>query len=187
MRRVPADVPRPRAGPVRLVVHHVGDDDPAKNTARKLARFGLVELVDHPGQLPEGAVLLDPSADRALSPADRTRALDRGLAAVDASWRSADEALGPARSRAEPRALPLLVAANPVNYGNAQKLTTVEALAAALHVLGEPDQGDELLAKFTWGETFLEVNGDPLEDYAACEDSGEVVEVQDRYLNAFGR
>lgn len=180
------DETSPEAGPVRVVVHHVGDDDPDKNTARKLARFGLVSLVDDARRIPEGALVLDPHAERALSPADRTRALDRGLAAVDSSWRTADDALDPARGQGEPRALPLLLAANPVNYGNAQQLSTVEALAAALVILGEPDQAEALLAKFTWGETFLEVNGDPLEDYADCGTSAEVVEVQERYLDAFG-
>jgi pre-rRNA-processing protein TSR3 len=168
------------------VVHHVGDDDPDKNTARKLERFGLVTLADAPLEIPGGAIVLDPHAEQALSPADRDRALDRGLSAVDSSWRTADDALAPARSRGEPRALPLLLAANPVNYGNAQQLSTVEALAGALVILGERDQAEALLAKFTWGETFLEVNGDPLEDYAACETSAEVVVVQERYLEAFG-
>lgn len=182
----PVEDPRPPPGPVRLVVHHVGDDDPDKNTALKLARFGLVALVDDARELPEGGLLLDPAADQALSPADRPRGLDRGLAAVDSSWRTADDALAPARSRTEPRALPLLVAANPVNHGNAQQLSTVEALAAALHILGEAHQGEALLEKFTWGDTFLEMNADPLEDYAACQDSAEVVEVQDRYLDAYG-
>lgn len=179
--------PRDPPGPVPVVVQHVGDDDPAKNTARKLARFGLLRLVDDVRDLPRGALLLDPAAEKALSPADRPRALDRGLAAVDSSWRTAHDALDPARRRTEPRALPLLVAGNPVNHGNAQQLTTAEALAAALHILGEPQQGDALLAKFTWGGTFLEMNADPLEDYAGCETSAEVVEVQGRYLDAFGR
>ncbi|MFB6361137.1 MAG: ribosome biogenesis domain-containing protein, partial [Halobacteriales archaeon] len=38
------------------------------------------------------------------------------------------------------------------------------------------------LAKFTWGETFLELNAEPLERYADCADSAEVVAVQSDYL-----
>jgi pre-rRNA-processing protein TSR3 len=69
-----------------------------------------------------------------------------------------------------------------VNYGNALQLTTVEALAAALVILDERDHAERLLAKFTWGETFLELNAEPLRRYAACETSSDVVAVQDDYL-----
>jgi len=39
------------------------------------------------------------------------------------------------------------------------------------------------MAKFTWGETFLELNEEPLRRYAACEDSAEVVAIQQEYLD----
>jgi pre-rRNA-processing protein TSR3 len=39
-----------------------------------------------------------------------------------------------------------------------------------------------VLSKFTWGETFLELNAEPLARYADCEDSAEVVAVQSEYL-----
>ena len=74
------------------------------------------------------------------------------------------------------------VPANSVNYGRPFRLTTVEALAGALVVLGERDHARRILSKFTWGETFLEVNEEPLRRYADCADSSEVVAVQDEYL-----
>ncbi|MFC6725997.1 ribosome biogenesis domain-containing protein, partial [Halobium palmae] len=82
----------------------------------------------------------------------------------------------------EHRALPYLVAANPVNFGRPMRLTTVEAFAAALCILGERDHAERALAKFTWGETFLELNDEPLRRYAACADSSEVVSIQREYL-----
>jgi pre-rRNA-processing protein TSR3 len=152
----------------------VGDDDPEKCTARKLARFDLVELHRSDRATPRGTVL-SPHAEQALSPAD-----SGPLVAVDCSWTGADpdafDLSGPHR------ALPFLVAANPVNYGNPFQLTTVEALAGALVILGEREQAERLLAKFTWGETFLELNDEPLRRYAACGDSSEVVAVQAEYL-----
>jgi pre-rRNA-processing protein TSR3 len=82
------------------------------------------------------------------------------------------------------RALPFLVAANPVNYGKPFRLTTVEAFAAALAILGDREEAERVLSKFTWGETFLELNAEPIRRYADCEDSTEVVEIQQEYLDA---
>jgi len=180
---------------VELHVRYEGDDDPEKCTARKLARFDMVELHRTDRATPYG-VVLNPHAEVALSPADAgggggesgaAGAHGEGahggrLVALDCSWESAGEALFDLPG--EHRALPFLVAANPVNYGNAFRLTTVEALAAALYVLGDPGGAERLLSKFTWGETFLELNAEPLERYAACEDSAGVVAVQDEYLAA---
>jgi len=159
-----------------LHVRYEGDDDPEKCTARKLARFDLVALHRSDRVTPPGLVL-DPHAERALSPAD---APDR-LVALDASWEGVDVA---AFSLSGPhRALPYLVAANPVSYGRPLRLTTVEALAAALAILGDRGRAAELLSVFSWGETFLELNDEPLRRYADCADSTEVVAVQRTYLD----
>ncbi|MFB6168191.1 MAG: DUF367 family protein [Haloferacaceae archaeon] len=159
-----------------LHVRYVGDDDPEKCTARKLAKFDLVGLHGSDRATPRGLVL-DPHAERALSPADDPQT----LVALDCSWTSADESAFDLAG--EHRALPYLVAANPVNFGRPMRLTTVEALAAALAILGRRGRAEALLAKFTWGETFLELNAEPVERYAACADSDEVVAVQQEYLD----
>ena len=51
-------------------MRYEGDDDPEKCSARKLARFDLVELHRSNRATPPG-IVLDPFAERALSPADR--------------------------------------------------------------------------------------------------------------------
>ena len=163
---------------MQVHVRYEGDDDPDKCTARKLSRFGKAELHRSNRATPYG-VVLDPFADQALSPADRT--VGDVLVALDVSWDTA-EADG-VELRGEHRALPYLVAANPVNFGRPFRLTTVEALAAALIILGERSQAEDILSKFTWGETFLELNDEPLRRYADCEDSSDVVAVQAEYLN----
>ncbi len=163
---------------MELHVYYAGDDDPKKCTARRLERFDRAVLHRSMDQVPYG-VVLNPHAEQALSPADREDALDT-LVALDCSWESAEEAAF--SMPGEHRALPFLVAANPVNFGRPFELTTVEAIAAGLWILGESDHATDLLEPFRWGETFLELNAEPLRRYADCADSSEVVAVQDDYL-----
>lgn len=163
---------------MELHVRYVGDDDPAKCTARKLDRFDLATLHHSDHATPAGLVLT-PQAEQALSPADMDTSI---LIAIDCSWASADglefDLDGPQR------ALPFLVAANPVNYGRPFRLTTVEALAAGLYILGDKDHATRILSKFRWGDTFLELNAEPLRRYADCTDSSDVVAVQSEYLSS---
>ena len=161
---------------MELHVRYEGDDDPEKCSARRLAQFDLAALHESTRATPPG-VVLNPFAEQALSPADADH--DR-LVALDCSWETAEREafdIGGAH-----RSLPFLVAANPINYGTAFQLNTVEAFAGALCILGERDHAERLLSKFSWGHTFLELNAEPLERYAACTDSAEVVDVQDDYL-----
>ena len=161
-----------------LHVRYEGDDDPEKCSARKLARFDLVSLHRSARATPPG-IVLDPHAEQALSPADADES--DALVALDCSWETAEaEAF---KLDGPHRALPFLVAANPVNYGTPFQLNTVEAFAAALCILGERDHAEELLGKFRWGHTFLELNDEPLRRYADCADSAEVVAVQEEYLD----
>lgn len=159
-------------------IRYIGDDDPEKCTARQLASAGKTTLHHADDHTPWG-IVLDPFADQALAPADADRT-DRVIA-LDSSWTSADaDAFTMSGLH---RALPYLVAANPVNFGRPLRLTTVEALAAASYILGAPDEARDLLAQFRWGETFLELNEEPLDRYASCEDSSDVVAVQAEYRN----
>jgi len=78
---------------------------------------------------------------------------------LDCSWAHAEEIFSSVRLR--DRALPFLVAANPVNYGKPFKLSTVEALAAGLVILGELEQAQEILSKFKWGHVFWSLTMSP--------------------------
>jgi pre-rRNA-processing protein TSR3 len=69
-----------------------------------------------------------------------------------------------------------------VNFGKPFKLSTVEAFAAALYILGEMGQAALILNKFKWGHSFLELNAEPLERYSKAKDSTEVVKIQEDYL-----
>lgn len=164
---------------IRLVAYHAGQCDPKKCTSRRLERLGLMTFVPRPSAIPSGSVLLTPEADRALSPADAPRAERRGLAIVDVSWKRGEF---PSVPQAVARALPYLLAANPVNYGKAFVLSSVEALAAALVIFGRPDEARRILSKFTWGGQFLALNREPLDAYAIAKDSAEVVRAQGDFI-----
>ena len=122
-------------------------------------------------------LLLDPTAEQALSPADRHV---RSVTVLDCSWEVLDT--GAVSSWRIRRALPFLMAANPVNFGKPCKLSSVEALAAALYILGEKERARELLSKVSWGIRFLEVNREPLDLYAEAKDSSDVIRIQGFYL-----
>jgi pre-rRNA-processing protein TSR3 len=125
---------------------------------------------------------LSPFTPKAFSPADREQLKRGGLAALDCSWVHATEVFGGSSTWIS-RCLPYLVAANPVNYGKPTKLSTVEALAAALYIADFREQATELLSKFKWGLQFIALNEELLEGYAKANDSAGVVEVQKAYIN----
>ena len=139
-----------------------------------------------PRDLPSGAILLDPFAERALSREDAEVAIQHGVVALDCSWKQVKQ-ISRLRARMIPRALPYLVAANPTHYGRPTTLSTAEALAAALFILGDETRAKEILDKFKWGATFLKLNHEPLEAYASAKDSMEVVALQRQFMPSVGR
>ena len=66
----------------------------------------------------------------------------------------------------EARRLPALLAGNPTNYAVRGKLSTAEALAAALFITHFTTEAERILSLFKWGPTFLALNREPLEAYA---------------------
>lgn len=162
---------------LKIVIYHARQCDPKKCTALKLKHHRLARVVHRMRMLPRGAVILNPLSKRAFSPADRERVVEKGLAAIDCSWVSADELLKLHLHGAQ-RCLPYLVAANPVNYGKPTKLSTAEALAAALYIARLKDEAERLLSVFKWGHSFLELNRKYLEIYAKTKSSEEVVQRQ---------
>jgi pre-rRNA-processing protein TSR3 len=82
------------------------------------------------------------------------------------------------------RALPYLLAANPVNWGRPMQLNSAEAVVAALMILGEKEQADEFAKRFGWGDEFMRINGNMLADYSDANDSTGVVRIQNEYIEA---
>jgi pre-rRNA-processing protein TSR3 len=69
-----------------------------------------------------------------------------------------------------------------VNYGKARKLSTVEALASALYILGEAEHAQKLLGKFKWGPAFSDLNKDLLESYSKASTEKEIISTQNEYF-----
>ncbi len=165
---------------IPLYIYHAGQCDPKKCTGRKLARFELARLYDKISKLPRSAILLDPTAEKALSSADDYR---KGIIVLDCSWEEVERVFPElAKLNLEHRALPYLLAGNPVNFGRPFKLNSAEAFAAALYILGHKEQAEKVLSKFNWGHSFLELNKEPLEEYATAKNSTEIVEIQSHYF-----
>lgn len=151
--------------------------DPKKCTVKRLERSGLVRVLSKISHIPRNTILLDPTAQQALSPADRPA---RSLTVLDCSWEVLDT--GAVSSWRKRRALPFLVAANPVNFGRPYRLTSVEAFGAALFILGEREQARGVLESQNWGPRFLELNEEPLSLYARAGDSTEIIAIQKMFL-----
>lgn len=149
--------------------------DPRKCTTKKLARFGMIAVYASARRSPSDGVLLYPGAETVLSREDVPAAETSGLGVLDTSWKSGPF---PPLTRHCQRALPYLVAANPVNYGKPAILSSVEALAAALIILGRWEQANLILSKFAWGGQFLALNREPLAEYAKARTRMDMLEAQ---------
>jgi pre-rRNA-processing protein TSR3 len=78
--------------------------------------------------------------------------------------------------------LPFVVAVNPVNYGKPLKLSTLEAFATALYILGDVKKAEEMLNLYKWGPNFLVLNKEPLEDYRNAKNSSEIIDAMRQYI-----
>jgi pre-rRNA-processing protein TSR3 len=167
---------------IKLFVYHTDEDDPKKCSAKKLNKFGFVILEKNIRKVPKNAVLLNPFAEKSLSKEDLERALKNGIVAVDCSWKNAEKSFEYLNQINVSRALPFLIASNPVNFGKPFKLTTLEAFAAALYILDEIEHAKEILNIYKWAPHFLELNMQPLEDYRMAKNSKEIIQIMNKYI-----
>lgn len=154
--------------------------DPKKCSGRKLSRMNMIKSLRLGQRFP--GLVLTPEGQKVVSPADRDTMMSLGTAVIDCSWARLDETPFNKMKAGHPRLLPLLMAANPVNYGKPYRLNCVEAIAATMYICGDKAGARYYMGKFKWGHSFLSLNEELLEAYAACSNSVEVVAVQDKYL-----
>ena len=150
-------------------------DDPRKCSAAKLVKFGLARPVTRTASR---TLILNPFSKKTLLKSDRK--LVHSITGIDCSWNLAVPAFKKPFTGVS-RKLPPLLAGNPINYSKLNKLTTVEALAGAVYVLGEPDLTHTLLKKFKWGHTFFALNENLLQDYSKAKSESEILEIGHEY------
>ncbi len=160
---------------MKIQVVMLKQDDPKKCSAAKLVKFGLAKNVK---KTSAKTLILDPFAKKSIMPSDKK--LVHSITAIDCSWNLADKAFATKFSGIH-RKLPPLFAGNPVNYSKLNKLTTVEAIAATVFILGNKDLSLELLDKFKWGHTFFELNQNLLEDYSKLKSEDEIIPLLKEY------
>ena len=166
---------------IKLFGFHAAQCDPKKCTLLKLKKFGLIKILPI-NKISGGHIVLNPLAPKALSAEDSEFATKRGILVMDCSWAKLEELLAKRRFKGLQRSLPYLLAANPVNYGKPFKLSSVEALAGALYILGQKDHAKHILKIFNWGKQFLLLNKKPLEEYSNAKNSKEIIKIQSNYL-----
>lgn len=165
---------------MRLGIILLNQDDPSKCTALKLVKFNLAKRIY---TTDKQSVVLNPFSKTLLLPDDRLTF--SAICAVDCSWENIRYALRTQiafRSRNNHRRLPSLLAGNPTNYSRVGKLTTAEALAGSAYILGNKTLSFNLMNKFKWGHTFLELNAGPLEEYSCARDQEKMIQVEREYF-----
>ena len=162
---------------ISLFAYRDNTCDPKKCSVKKMQRFGYVKIFSKIKAIPRNTLLLDPAAEQALSPADYPVS---SLTVLDCSWAKLNTSI--IRYWRLRRALPYLLAANPINYGKPFKLSSVEAFAAALIILKERSHAEKILGIFNWGPNFLELNAEPLELYTKAKSSSEIITIQQFYI-----
>ena len=131
-------------------------DDPKKNTMIKLSKYKKIILKKSVKKCPRKAIILDPFSPIQVSIADRQSVAQYGIIIIDGSWAQIETLFK--QNFSTGRRLPHLLAANPVNYGRWDRLSSAEAVAATLYITGFQKEGREILAYFSWGKTFWEIN-----------------------------
>lgn len=167
--------------PFKLAMWDFDHCDPKRCSGKKLERLGLIKNL-RIGQKFTG-VVVSPSGKTVVCPDDKELVENYGAAVVECSWARLEEIPFNKIGGKHERLLPYLVAANPVNYGRPWRLNCVEALAACLAIVGHLDWAEDILSKFSWGLTFLDLNKELLEIYEGCSDHDSVKKAEEEYLD----
>ncbi len=156
----------------------MGQDDPTKCTARKMIHMELARGVSRKYHASDSTIVLNPYARRVVSRNDDDA---KGLLVVDCSWNQAKEVFF-RRLGGKHRRLPLLLAANPTNYAMVGRLSSLEALAASMYILGHVDDANRYLSIYKWGPTFETLNHDPLEEYGKARSEDAIKELEREFF-----
>jgi rRNA small subunit aminocarboxypropyltransferase len=170
---------------LKITIFHAAECDKKKCTAFKMEKQENCKIVYNLNQIPYGAIILNPFAEKAVSPEDKHFVKKRGIVGLDCSWNKVSSSAKFFSLTKYHRSLPFLIAASPVNYGKPCKLSTAEAIAATLYITGFKQKAKDIMNGFKWGHTFIELNFELLEAYSNAKTSSEVVDIQNQFLNQY--
>ena len=171
---------------VPLHIIHLNQDDPKKCTAKKMEKYENAIVHNRISKSPKRGFLLNPRSNNLLGPDDK-RMIDLGasLVALDCSWKQIDASLNSIEMNTKlvSKSLPLVLAANEISWGKPGRLSTVEAFAISLWILGKERQAKKILQPFRFGQQFLELNKEPLVAYSSAKSNEELEKLQWDFFN----
>lgn len=165
----------------RVFTHEMRQDDPSKCTSAKMRRLGLARTIGL-GRINRKALVLNPFSSIPVSKFDRKGALVGGIVVIDCSWVQAQRIFAKGRIDGNQRRLPALLAGNPTNYSKLASLSSLEAVAATLYIINFFGEARRYLSIYKWGETFLTLNKEPLEEYAKAENANEIEKIEREFF-----
>ncbi|MBD3342726.1 MAG: DUF367 domain-containing protein [Candidatus Lokiarchaeota archaeon] len=138
---------------------HLRNCDPSKCTAIRLQKFSILKIIKKISGRLKNAVVLYPLSHNLLTKNDQNIIKKHGIIVIDCSWkRIFDATTIDLKGFVNDRKLPPLRAVNSINYGKWEKLSSAEALAAALFITNYKDFSKFILSKFPWGDEFFRIN-----------------------------
>lgn len=158
---------------VRVYAILYREDDPSKNTALKMVREGLAQVIKK-RDLRGTPLVLNPFSKVYLGHWLREWVARFGIVVVDASWRMLSGVKFKGIKGVHVK-LPPLLAGNPINYAKPCILSSVEAVAAALYITGFTELYEKYLGLYKWMSTFHHLNAELLEVYSKAENVDELV------------
>ncbi|MDR2967290.1 MAG: DUF367 family protein [Methanobacteriaceae archaeon] len=170
---------------MKITIFHANECEKKKCTSYKMEKLGKCKLIYKVNQIPKGAIVLNPFAQKSVSLEDKNVVEKRGIIGLDCSWNKISSSATFFNLTKYHRSLPFLIAASPVNYGSPCKLSTVEAIVATLYITDFKDEAKDIINSFKWGHTFIELNFELLEDYSNAKSSKEVVNIQNEFLKQY--
>jgi pre-rRNA-processing protein TSR3 len=164
---------------VKAHVLMLNQDDPKKCTALRMVKLGLAIRTN---SIKHYMIVLNPFSKYVLYKDDVKIA--RSICVIDCSWNKAERILQFRKflHLGIARRMPALLAGNPVNYSRLGKLSTVEALGGCYYIIGYKTLAFQILNKFKWGHTFLDLNLNILEDYSKARNPDEIIKLENEYF-----
>jgi pre-rRNA-processing protein TSR3 len=164
----------------KIFVLEFRQDDPTKNTAAKMRKFGFA-ISTRKERIGASSIVLNPTAPEIVTKSDASLAQRNGLVIIDCSWNQSERVFD-LHFKGIQRKLPALLAGNPTNYAKLGKLSSIEAASAALYIMNFKSLAEKLLSIYKWGPTFLSLNHESLEDYSKAESKDQVSELEKLYF-----